>query len=341
MKVLKIAFPILLALVILLCVLFPVLALLQNLSSSWLFNQMMIYGNTFESFNSYSILINRANANVLGTGSLPILSLLPIGGFLNLIYSLITDSLVPFAITVVCALILVLYFVLMKTKTSLNVSGSLAKVLKIVTVVLLGGGILASLSILVLSLIMAIYSVFSFIAAIFDFNSYGYWSYLITNLMVATTSLVTVLVFFFITVALAILIILTLKSKSNSTVASKKALIVSTLISGVGIVISLLIGLHYTYTILASVVFSIIYKYSIGVRINYLTSALLVLLIACVFGGFLVNLIKSILAIKQSKAISLENGETENEPEEEAVEITEEVIEVTEENDTPIVEQAI
>ena len=341
MKVLKIAFPILLALVILLCVLFPVLALLQNVSFMWIMNQI---SPAFD-FNSYIMLVNRASANVLGTGSLPLFSMLFVGGgvvdFISSIVSLITDSFVPFAIAIVCALILALYFVLMKTKTSLNVSGSLAKVLKIATVVLLGGGILASLSILVLSLIIAIYSVFSFIAAIFDFNSYGYWSYLITNLMVATTSLVTVLVFFFITVALAILIILTLKSKSNSTVASKKALIVSTLISGVGIVISLLIGLHYAYTILASVVFSIIYKYSIGVRINYLTSALLVLLIACVFGGFLVNLIKSILAIKQSKAISLENGETENEPEEEAVEVTEEVIEVTEENDTPIVEQAI
>ena len=169
MKILKIAFPILLALVILLCVLFPVLSIFQSITSTWLFNQTMDYYYTYGhyySFDSYRTLITSANANTLGSGSLPLLSLLPIcSGVLGTIVSLITDSLVPFAIAIICALVLALYFVLVKTKTSLTVSGSLAKVLKIATIVLLCGGIFASLLILLPSLIIALSSVFSFIKA--------------------------------------------------------------------------------------------------------------------------------------------------------------------------------
>ncbi len=341
MKILKIAFPILLALVILLCVLFPVLSMFQSIVHDWLFNQTMNYYGYY----SYLTLITRANANVLGSGSLPLLSILPISSsILDAIVSIITDSLVPFAIAIICALILALYFVLMKTKTSLSVSGSLAKVLKIVSIVLLGGGILTSLLILLPSLIMALFTVASLIIALFDAEAYTYWSSLFANLLVAIMSIITVLVFLFITAALAILLVILLKSKNQSTLVSKKVLIASTIISGVGAVASLLITLHYSYSRLASIIIYIFSKSTLWLNVNpniiHVYAFFLILLLICVFGGFVVYLIKSIFAIKQLKS-GVSANEDDSFEQNEEIEETENIEALTEENEAIIAEQAL
>ncbi len=287
MKILKIAFPILLALVILLCVLFPVLSACHTL----------ILGPTVSAEFYYSTPSQMAQVNLLATGKLPIVSLLlPYHGVTNLL-SIVTNSFVPFAIAIVCALIIALYIFMVKTKMSLYVSGSLSKVLKIASVVLLGVGILASLIIILPSAILSLYS----FAFVIKYISFGFFPFVI-GFLGFLMSLITVLVFILITASLAVLLVLLLKTKNESASGSKKTILVSALVSGIGAILTLLITLHYSYSRIASLVISFFSKYILySINISYITAFFLTILLICVFLGFVIYLVKSIFAIKQLK----------------------------------------
>ena len=313
MKILKKAFPILLALVILLCLSFPILSVFQEIAHTFLFNESLDYfhmhyytygyDNWDVAFSSYYSTIRQANANILSTGILPLVSLLPIfSGLLGSLVVIMFDSLVPFAIAIVSALALAFYFILLKSKASFTISGSLAKVLKIATIVLLGGGILASLLVILPSLVLAIYFLASFVIALFDAKSYTYWSSMFSNFFGAIMSVVTVLTFLLIVASLAVLVVLFLKSKAESATVSKKMALVSTIIAGVGTAVSLFFTLHYSYSRLATIILNLIRYSDPYFNVSYITSIFLVLLLVCVFGGFAIYLVKSIFLLKQLKA---------------------------------------
>lgn len=289
MKILKIAFPILLALVILLCVLFPVLSACHTL----------ILGFFVSAEFYYSTPSQMAQVNLLATGKLPIVSLLlPHHGVINLLSIVITNSFVPFAIAIVCALIIALYIFMVKTKMSLYVSGSLSKVLKIASVVLLGVGILTSLIIILPSAILSLYS----FAYVIKYISFGFFPFVI-GFLGFLMSLITVLVFILITASLAVLLVLLLKTKNESASGSKKTILVSALVSGIGAILTLFITLHYSYSRIASLVISFFSKYILySKNISYTTAFFLIILLICVFLGFVIYLVKSIFAIKQIKS---------------------------------------
>ncbi len=253
-------------------------------------------------------------ANALNFGSFPLLSLLfgdniKPGSFIASLFIIITDCLVPSSIIFISVIILALYFVLLKTKTSIYVSGALGRIAKIFSIIAVSVGILASLGVCLFSLAPALECTVSLVKSLFDEHNAAYWSGIILALVDFLLSLAGIAVFFLIAICLIIFLVITIKSKQATKVQNKKSLVALCLISAVGTVVSSFVTLHFAMSTIFSITaytidlvrFGFTMREIISFVVQLSTALGLLILASSIAVGFIITLLKAIISLKRSR----------------------------------------
>lgn len=253
--------------------------------------------------------------NAFDYGFFPLLStilnkLIPTSGsFLGSLFAVVCDCLVPATVIFISIIILALYFVLQKTKTSISPSGKFGKIAKIFSIISLGAGLLASLLICLLSLPVVIESTIALVKAPFDDYDAAYWSGIAVALVEFLLSLVNIAAFFLIAISMILFLVITIKSKQATKVQNKKSLVALCLISAVGTVASSFVTLHFamstifsiTANIIAFVRFGFAMRDVISFVVQLLTALGLLILASSIAVGFIITLLKAIISLKRSR----------------------------------------
>lgn len=227
-----------------------------------------------------------------------------LGGSSNALINAIDLCLVPTVITFISAIILALYFILLKRKATISPSGKSGTVAKIFSIIANSIGILASILICINSILNLFLCIKSFIDALS--YEFAFWPGLIVALVKLLSSFVNVGIYSVLTLSLIVFLVITIKSKRTA-VQTKKCLPSLGFLSFFGAAASFFTSL--LSLILGILGFAIACSNGYFSLSNMLNSIIALIsyfylptLLASIGIGFMITFLKVIVSSKKSKS---------------------------------------